>query len=222
MRVLITSGGTEEAIDGVRRITNSSTGRTGAIIAEFFAEHGAEVLLLRAEKAVAAPPNVTERRYRSYADLSDALKEILDAEKWDAVIHLAAVSDYTVAEVKVDGKPFPPGGPGKIGSGKDLKIRLKPTSKILDSLRSWSANPHLTVVGFKLTDGADQKEQDEAVAEIFRRGGADYVVHNDLSEIHENRHPAALWSSKGLLKRTETKEDLAAALFAHCEEGEKR
>ncbi len=154
MNILITSGGTEEAIDGVRCITNSSTGRTGAAIAGYFSERGADVLLLRAEKAAGAPQGVTERRYRSYADLAAALKKILGAEKWDAVIHLAAVSDYTVAAVEVDGNPFSPGGPGKIAGGRDVKITLKPTAKILDSLRSWSSNPGLVVVGFKLTDGA--------------------------------------------------------------------
>ena len=213
MNVLITSGGTEEAIDGVRCITNSSTGRTGAAIAGYFSEHGSDVLLLRAEKAAGAPQGVTERRYRSYADLAATLKEILGAEKWDAVIHLAAVSDYTVAAVEVDGIPFSPGGPGKIAGGRDVKITLKPTAKILDSLRSWSSNPGLVVVGFKLTDGASREEQDAAVADIFHRNAADYVVHNDLADMNEKRHPATLRNPGGILKQAETNEGIAAALY---------
>ena len=51
MRVLVTAGGTEEPIDGVRRLAKLSTGATGATIAAHFAERGAEVLLLHGERA---------------------------------------------------------------------------------------------------------------------------------------------------------------------------
>jgi phosphopantothenoylcysteine decarboxylase/phosphopantothenate--cysteine ligase len=47
--ILITSGGTEEPIDGVRSITNTSTGHTGAELATWFADHGANVTLLHSQ-----------------------------------------------------------------------------------------------------------------------------------------------------------------------------
>ena len=49
--MLVTSGGTSEPIDGVRVLTNTSTGRTGAGIASHFARCGHEVVLLRARNA---------------------------------------------------------------------------------------------------------------------------------------------------------------------------
>ena len=47
----MTAGGTEEPIDSVRSLTNTSTGATGAVLARTFIEKGAEVLLLHAERA---------------------------------------------------------------------------------------------------------------------------------------------------------------------------
>lgn len=219
MRVLISSGGTEEAIDGVRRISNSSTGRTGAVIAAWFAGCGAVVTLVRSSRAArpeslpGASP-ITELTYTSYADLSKLLKKQLAGSVWDAVIHLAAVSDYSVAEVSVDGKPFPPGGPGKIGTGRELILTLKPTAKILTSLKDWSRNKSITVIGFKLTDGADDAHAASQVRAQFGRGGVDYVVHNDLVDITSEKHPAGLWGPEGLLVKSETKEEMARGLYS--------
>jgi hypothetical protein len=39
------------------------------------------------------------------------------------------------------------------------------------------------------------------------------VVHNDLAEITENRHPAEIWTAGGPIVRTSTKDELALALF---------
>ncbi len=223
MKVLFTSGGTEEPIDGVRRISNTSTGRTGAILASYFAEKGANVTLIRSERAQAPEKNnsdtppVSELTYISYSNLSDLLHSELAREHWDAVVHLAAVSDYTVDKVSVDGKPFPPGGPGKIGTGKDVILHLKPTAKILDSLREWSCNPTIKVVGFKLTDNADKNEAEVQVRAQFDRGIVDFVVHNELRSINAERHPASFWSHEGLLKETYTKNDMAGELFVLLE-----
>jgi phosphopantothenoylcysteine synthetase/decarboxylase len=217
MKVLFTSGGTEEAIDGVRRISNSSTGRTGAILAAYFAGRGDDVTLLRSEGAVsprAATDEliVKESTYLSYADLWKSLRDQLGSEDWDAVVHLAAVSDYRVAEVSVDGVPFPPGGPGKIGTGREVILKLEPTAKILDSLRDWSRNKTIIVVGFKLTDGADGAEAQ--VNAQFARGGVDYVVHNDLAGISSKTHSAAIWGKEGVVLNTETKNDMAVGLYS--------
>ena len=222
MKVLFTSGGTEEPIDGVRRISNSSTGQTGAVLACYFAERGVDVTMLRSERAV-SPSSissgadkipVTELTYTSYADLRDTLRNQLADQDWDAVVHLAAVSDYSVDEVIVDGTPFPPGGPGKIGTGKEVILKLKPTAKILDSLRKWSHNESVIVVGFKLTDGADDAHAEAQVNTLFARGGVDYVVHNDLRDIDSWHHPSVIWGKGGVLNKTETKDDMAEGLFA--------
>jgi phosphopantothenoylcysteine synthetase/decarboxylase len=216
MRVLFTAGGTEEAIDGVRRISNSSTGRTGAILAAYFAGRGDDVTLLRSEHAVSTGATdesiIKELTYLSYADLWESLRDQLGSDDWDAVVHLAAVSDYRVAEVSVDGVSFPPGGPGKIGTGREVILKLEPTAKILDSLREWSRNKSIIVVGFKLTDGAEGAEAQ--VNAQFARGVVDYVVHNDLAGISSETHSAAIWGMDGLVVKTETKNDMAEGLYS--------
>jgi phosphopantothenoylcysteine synthetase/decarboxylase len=213
MRVIVTAGGTEEAIDGVRRLTNVSTGSTGGVIARTFAEHGAEVLLLHAERVVPVPADLERETFVTHADLEAGLRRHLRDGAWEAVIHLAAVSDYSVAAIEVDGIPVAHGNHGKIASGHDVVIRLKPTTKLVDGLKSWSRNPSIQVVGFKLTNTADPAVRAAEVRALLARGSTDLVVHNDLAEITENRHPAEIWTAGGPIVRTSTKDELALALF---------
>lgn len=213
MRVLVTAGGTEEPLDGVRRLTNTSTGATGSAIAQHFHGQGAEVLLLHAKNAAVGAAGFGGDTFVTFADLEAVLRRHLEERNWDAVIHLAAVSDYSVASIEVDGREVPHGDQGKIGSGSDVIIRLKPNPKLIDSLKTWSRNPEIFVVGFKLTNDPDPATQEEKIRALLARGTTDLVVHNDLSEITSERHPAEVWSPLGPLARTETKEELADVLF---------
>ena len=181
MKVLVTAGGTEEPVDGVRRLTNLSTGATGGAIARYFAERGAEVLLLHAERAALGDVPVERETFVTFGELEELLAQRLAEADWDAVVHLAAVSDYTVAEVTVDGVVVPSGDRGKIGSGREVLIRLEPNPKLIDSLKKWSRNPKVRVVGFKLTDDENAASRDRQVRALIERGVADLVVHNDSS-----------------------------------------
>lgn len=219
MRVLVTAGGTEEPIDGVRRLTNLSTGATGSAIAAYFAEQGAEVLLLHAERAVPCDASVERESFVSFRDLEGALRRRLGDENWEAVIHLAAVSDYSVASVEVDGVPVAAGKHGKIGTGREVVIRLKANPKLVDSLKEWSRNPQIRVIGFKLTDHPDPTSRDLQVKALLDRGTVDLVVHNDVAEISGEGHRAAIWDQLGLVEITGTKGELAEALFYRVSEG---
>ncbi|MEX2044583.1 MAG: bifunctional phosphopantothenoylcysteine decarboxylase/phosphopantothenate--cysteine ligase CoaBC, partial [Opitutus sp.] len=109
LRVLITSGGTAEPVDGVRVLTNTSTGRTGALIAGHFARAGHEVVLLRAHNAGQPAGAVREEVFGTFGELDALLTRFLGAEDFDAVIHAAAVGDFSVAGIEVDGIRRPPG-----------------------------------------------------------------------------------------------------------------
>lgn len=213
-RVLITSGGTEEPIDGVRSIGNFSTGRTGALLADAFAAAGHEVTLVRAQRAAAASVDVREVTYVTFADLSGALRRLLAAESFDAVVHAAAVSDYSVADLLVDGGAVAAAADAKLASGRDVQIRLKPNPKLVDELRAWSRNPAIRIVAFKLTRAADAAAARQAVESLFAHAPADLVVHNDLAELDAatGRFPATLWTRAGAARRLETRTALAAAL----------
>jgi phosphopantothenoylcysteine decarboxylase / phosphopantothenate---cysteine ligase len=194
LRVLITSGGTVEPIDGVRVIANSSTGATGALIARCLARQGHQPRLLRARNAVAVP-GVPEDLFTTFAELDAALARLLQAEPFDAVVHAAAVSDFSLAAIIVDGVTLAPGA-GKLPSGSAPTLQLRPNPKLLDSLRQRSRNPHVRIVGFKLTRGAGEAEVRAAVAPLFGAAGADFVVHNDVARrgAEPDDFPAGIWS----------------------------
>ena len=222
MRVLITAGGTEEPVDSVRRLTNTSTGRTGGVLARHFAERGAEVLLLHAARAPLDDVPVERVTFVTFSDLAAALRRLLAGRRFDAVVHLAAVSDYAVAAVEVDGCSWNSRSRGKIGSGRDLVIRLRPNPKLIDSLREWSSNPEIRVVGFKLTDEPDAAAREAQVRDLLARSAADLVVHNDVSEIDGERHRAVVWSADGPLLAVDDTERLAAALYDLLVQGDSR
>lgn len=220
MRVLITAGGTEEPLDGVRCLTNSSTGATGGALARFFSERGAEVLLLHAERAPLANVAVERETFVTFADLGRALEDQLSTRDWDVVVHLAAVGDYSVASLEVDGREIPPAGEGKVASGHEVVVRLAPNPKLIDSLKRWSRNPAVRVVGFKLTDEPDAESRAAQIRALLDRGVADLVVHNDVREIDARCHLTTIHDRQGPIIHTETKQHLAAELWRLLAAGE--
>lgn len=220
MKVLITAGGTEEPLDGVRRLSNTSTGATGLALARAFADKGETVFLLHAERVQSAGAPVESETFLGFDDLAAALQRLLGERHFDAIIHLAAVSDYRLDSIEVDGEPVAPGAQGKIGSGHELLLRLVPNPKLIDRLRGWSRNPRLTVVGFKLTDHPEPAVRERKVRALLERETADLVVHNDIREIDDERHLAAIHSRRGVLATPRNKNELAAALHGLLARGE--
>ncbi len=212
LRVLITSGGTSEPIDGVRVLTNLSTGETGARMADALSDAGHEVFLLRASNASPARHVQGEQTFTSFADLDARLREVLVGREFDAVIHAAAVSDFKVAAVEVNGIPFAPGD-HKLRSDTAPVLRLAPNPKLVASLRARSRNPAIQVVAFKLTHGASFEEQVEAINGLLANGQADFVVHNDLAARRDAAFPATVWArDRGLVARCADRRDIAPAL----------
>jgi len=213
LRILITSGGTEEPVDGVRVLTNRSTGRTGALLAFGFQVGGHHVTLLRGRAAVAAPPGVDERAFGSFSDLDAALTQILGQEHFDAVVHAAAVSDYGVEAVIQAGVARPPGV--KLDSRQSVELRLVPHPKLVNTLRARSRNPSLRIVAFKLTDHADAGAVRLAVDALWADAAPDLIVHNDLADQGETADdfPAVIHARDDAgSTRCASRTDLAAAL----------
>ncbi len=187
MRILVTSGATREPIDQVRFITNFSTGGTGARIAEAFARAGNEVMCLAGQGAEApSEPRCEVLRFGSFDDLDSKLRALLAERSWDWVIHLAAVGDYSVREVRTASGQALPRDSAKIDSGDDLTIELRRNFKIVSRLREY-ARQHpegsgVRIVAFKLTNRASAGERERAVAKLLAED-VDRVVHNDLAEL---------------------------------------
>jgi phosphopantothenoylcysteine decarboxylase/phosphopantothenate--cysteine ligase len=105
--VLITAGGTQEPIDSMRVLTNLSTGKTASRMAEYFYSLGMQVTVLAAESSIKPRlSGIQIYRYRSYADLKKSLQKLLATQEYNAVIHAAAVSDFSVSELSQNNTPL--------------------------------------------------------------------------------------------------------------------
>ena len=224
MNVLITGGGCREAIDNVRCVTNTSTGKTSAAIADFFIGQGASVTILAAASAV-RPKRVLEkncrlRTYVSGSDLGQLLEEELFQQEYQIVIHAAAVSDFIPETVIMDGIEVAAGPQGKIPSGSSMTIRFRAATKLADRIKSWAkmgGHREPVVVCFKLTSGAEQEKVLSACRAILERGAADYVVANDILKINGDSHPFAVNTLQNneivAVKQGESEEQMASILY---------
>lgn len=164
LRVLVSAGGTREAIDPVRVITNRSSGKQGYAIAAEAARRGAKVTLVSTVDRP-APAGVELVRVASAAEMQAAIVPV--APDQDVIVMAAAVADFTVANPAAH----------KIKKGATLpQIELTPTHDFLVDLGS--AKPAGQVlVGFAA-------ETDDVLVNAeskLRRKHLDLIVANDVA-----------------------------------------
>lgn len=206
-RVLVTSGPTRAPLDAVRFLTNKSTGRLGALIAEAALEAGADVTFVfgrgsdlpvvrggRLDHLRILPVDTVE-------DLVAAFRQELP-HGYDAVIHVMAVLDFAPAEIREE----------KVASSMpEWTIRLIPTPKAAALVRDLA--PGAFFVGFKLEVGKGQAQLIEIAREWARQSRADLVVANDLRDIEGGTHIGYLVTPEGHIDGiAEGKEAIARAL----------
>ncbi|MDX9836835.1 MAG: bifunctional phosphopantothenoylcysteine decarboxylase/phosphopantothenate--cysteine ligase CoaBC [Azoarcus sp.] len=124
-KVVLTAGPTFEAVDPVRAITNTSSGKMGYALATACARAGAEVVLVSGPVALAAPAGVLRVDVRSALEMRAAVFDALPAA--DVFIGVAAVADYRplqAAEHKIK------------KSGDTMRIELTPNPDILAEVAS--------------------------------------------------------------------------------------
>jgi phosphopantothenoylcysteine decarboxylase/phosphopantothenate--cysteine ligase len=93
-RVVVTAGPTEEPVDPVRVLTNTSSGKMGYAVARAAREAGAEVTLISGPVSLATPAGVARVDVRTAREMFEAVKK--DAKGADVFISVAAVADYRV------------------------------------------------------------------------------------------------------------------------------
>ena len=180
--ILITSGGTKENIDDVRFISNMSTGNTGASIANYLLSEGYDVTFLYAKDSIKPDANCNMIEYISFEDLNREIEQQLSQNNFDVVIHLAAVSDYSVSEIKIGDEKLSLPLVKKIKSDDDsIEIRMKKNFKIIDRIKSYSKNKNIVLFGFKLVRGIDESEKNNSVNSLFNSAEADFIVLNDFA-----------------------------------------
>jgi phosphopantothenoylcysteine decarboxylase / phosphopantothenate---cysteine ligase len=96
-RVLVTAGGTREAIDPVRYIGNRSSGKQGYAIAQAALDRGAEVTILSANVSLPDPVGAIVVRVESTKDLEIELERYFGST--DLLVMAAAVADARPAQV---------------------------------------------------------------------------------------------------------------------------
>ena len=97
LKVLVTAGPTQEAIDPVRYITNHSSGKMGYAIAKMAMLRGADVTLVSGRTALAPPPFVRVVPVVTARDMYEAVTSV--SQEQDIIIKAAAVADYRPAIV---------------------------------------------------------------------------------------------------------------------------
>ena len=197
MNVLVTCGPTWVAIDGVRVISNASSGEMGHLIAQEFLRFGAKVTLVEGPVTHAwSNPRVKVIKYRFFDELAKVLKAQL-RHKYDVIVHAAAVSDFKVAGASQ----------AKIASGKPLTLRLVPTPKLIQMVKRLC--PQALLVGFKLE--ASLRASFKETKELFVKAGCDVVVANTFGKNYQ----AAILNADGeILSKANSKKQLARNLVS--------
>src|SRR5664280_1231722 len=137
VKVLVTAGGTREPIDSVRFLGNSSSGRMGLALAEAAEQRGAQVTLVAANVALAAPAGVQRLDVLSAAELRRACER--EFPGCDVLLMAAAVADFTPAA--------PLAGKIKKSERALLEVALEPTADVLTGLAARRREGQ-TLVGF--------------------------------------------------------------------------
>ncbi|PKB63274.1 MAG: bifunctional 4'-phosphopantothenoylcysteine decarboxylase/phosphopantothenoylcysteine synthetase [SAR202 cluster bacterium Io17-Chloro-G1] len=162
-KIVVSAGGTEEAIDPVRVITNHSSGKMGYAIAEAARDRGASAVLVSTPTALPAPYGVRMVNVRSALDMRDAInQECRDA---DAVVMAAAVADWrpvSTADQKI-----------KKGASNEWAIELTKTPDIIAGLAADS----LVKVGF----AAESQDLIANAQSKLVSKGLDLIVANDIT-----------------------------------------
>lgn len=164
-RVLITAGGTREAIDPVRYIGNRSSGKMGHALARAARAMGAEVTLVTASTQLSIPFGVEGVRVESAAQMLDAVSQRFDA--CTMLICAAAVADYVPAHP----------APHKLSKadGELTHIDLVKTADILAEMSRVKGKR--VVIGF----AAETNDLVRRARAKLERKGCDAIVANDVS-----------------------------------------
>ncbi|NNN11458.1 MAG: bifunctional phosphopantothenoylcysteine decarboxylase/phosphopantothenate--cysteine ligase CoaBC [Acidimicrobiaceae bacterium] len=165
LEVVVSAGGTREAIDPVRFIGNRSSGRQGYAFAEVALAGGASVSLVSTVENLPPPNGAKMVSVESASEMSAAMKEL--SKTADIIVMAAAVADFRVEDQKSQ----------KIKKGDGVpEIRLVHTEDILAYLGA-NRSRRQVIVGF----AAETGDPENYARDKLSRKGADIIVGNDVT-----------------------------------------
>ncbi len=162
-RVVVSAGGTREAIDPVRYIGNRSSGKMGYAVAEAARDRGAKVTLITAPTALSEPVGIEVTHVESAVQMKGAVAKA--TAQTDALIMVAAVADYqpkSAAKGKVK----------KEAAGAELTLELMRTPDILSEVKG-----SFLRVGF----AAETEDHVENARQKLANKQLDLIASNDVT-----------------------------------------
>ncbi|MGC9224735.1 MAG: bifunctional phosphopantothenoylcysteine decarboxylase/phosphopantothenate--cysteine ligase CoaBC [Terracidiphilus sp.] len=163
--VLVTAGGTREALDPVRFIGNRSSGKMGYALAEAARGRGAKVILVSGPSALRVPPHCELMRVTTADEMRGAVLERMNEAT--LVIKAAAVADYRPVAVSAQ----------KLKRTGPLTLELAPTEDILAEVVR-RRRPGQLIVGFA---AETENRMENGRAKLLSKG-ADAIVVNDVAQ----------------------------------------
>jgi phosphopantothenoylcysteine decarboxylase/phosphopantothenate--cysteine ligase len=163
-KVVVTAGGTQEALDPVRVITNHSSGKQGYAVAQAALDAGADVCLITAPTALTPPVGACVVQVKSAQEMLNAVL----AEPADVLVMAAAAADFTPKTVAKDKMKKRDGIP---------QIKLTAAADILKTVSSQQPGRFGVVIGF----AAESQNLLENAAEKLKSKKLDLIVANDIS-----------------------------------------
>jgi phosphopantothenoylcysteine decarboxylase/phosphopantothenate--cysteine ligase len=167
-KVLITAGGTQEALDPVRVITNRSSGKQGYALAQAALDAGADVCLVSAPTGLVPPVGARLVEVRSVQEMLVAV--LNESAGADALVMAAAAADFRPARVAADKLKKRDGLP---------QVELEAAPDILKAvagLRAEKKRPRV-VAGF----AAESRDLLANAAEKLKSKNLDLIAANDIS-----------------------------------------
>ena len=162
--VLVTAGGTREALDPVRFIGNRSSGKMGFALAEAARSRGAKVILISGPSALHAPPHCELVRTTTADEMRNAVLERMNEAT--LVIKAAAVADYRPIAVSAQ----------KLKRTGPMTVELAPTEDILAEVVR-RRRPGQLIVGFA---AETENRMENGRAKLLAKG-ADAILVNDVA-----------------------------------------
>lgn len=182
-RILITAGGTREAIDPVRYISNRSSGKMGYALAEAAARRGAEVTLISAPTQLKVPEGIKIVNVVSAREMYLAVMEHKNNQ--DVIIMTAAVADYQPTVTLWQ----------KLKKEEDtFQLDLSRTIDILAELGKSKNGSFL--VGF----AAETENHLENAREKMEKKNLDLIVVNDVEAFEADDSEAQIMGKTGGVK----------------------
>ena len=176
--VVVTLGATRSAIDDVRYVQNTSSGKTGYLIADDLYRHGMDVTCVSGVTTVSKPDWLPlDIKCPEPDQMLEELKA-LAKDRIDVWIHAAAVLDYIIPE-PVEGKIASLQG--------DLNIQMKEGAKHIGELKDLCEGA--TRIGFKLESGIKQKDLVHRAHAQIQTAGMNATIANRMEDYGKEGMP---------------------------------